>query len=176
VAQHILQNAGLTEDGLKSIPPFPLSTLSPPKVVTSTAQLLWPAISQGENFFEKALVNGNLVYEGSAETHVNGHDTGAGANDWDGEDGLHGDDEAGDAGWGLDDEAIPAPEDHIINGAAVRAEPESGDGISAVPGFSEEDLWSRNSPYASDHIAAGSFETAMQVCHCYPHSFHGFFD
>ena len=121
---------------------------------------------QGENFFEKALVNGNLAYDGSAEPHVNGHDASiaAGANDWDGKDGLSEVDEGGDAGWGLDDEAIPAPEDHIINGAAVGVELESGDGISAVPGITEEDLWSRNSPYASDHIAAGSFETAMQVC------------
>jgi coatomer protein complex subunit alpha (xenin) len=132
---------------------------------------MWPAISQGENFFEKALVNGKLAYDGSVEPHVNGHDAGlaAGVNDWDGEDGLPEADESGDAGWGLDDEAIPAPEDHIINGAAAGVELESGDGISAVPGISEEDLWSRNSPYASDHIAAGSFETAMQVCcHFWP--------
>jgi len=135
-------------------------------------------MSQGENFFEKALVNGNLAYDGSAEPHINGHDAGtaAGANDWDGNDGLSEADEGGDAGWGLDDEAIPAPEDHIINGAAVGVEPESGDGISAVPGITEEDLWSRNSPYASDHIAAGSFETAMQVCCDPPGYFPGSLD
>lgn len=127
---------------------------------------MWPTISQAENFFEKALANGNLAYDGSAEPRVNGHDAGVAAsvNDWIGGDGLPEDDEGGDAGWGLDDEAIPAPEDHIINSAAVGVELESSDGISAVPGISEEDLWSRNSPYASDHIAAGSFETAMQVC------------
>lgn len=163
VAQQILAAAGLTEAELAEIPSFPPSTFAPPKVVTSTTQLMWPVISQSENFFDKAMANGGLTYEGSAEPQTNGHDAGvAAANEWDGSDGLP-DDDGGDAGWGLDDEAIPAPEDHILNGLALGAEPESGDGISGVPGISEDDLWSRNSPYASDHIAAGSFETAMQV-------------
>lgn len=165
IAQQILDAAGLAPADLEHVPTFPSSHLAPPTVVTSTGHLMWPVISQGENFFEKAMANGGLTYEASAEAHTNGHDAGVtGAeNEWDGSDGLGEDEEGGDAGWGLDDEALAAPEDHIINGAALGAEPETGDGVSAVPGLSEEDFWSRNSPYPSDHIAAGSFETAMQV-------------
>lgn len=36
-------------------------------------------------------------------------------------------------------------------------------GAGANPGVSETELWTRNSPFAADHVAAGSFDTAMQV-------------
>lgn len=56
-------------------------------------------------------------------------------------------------GWGLDE-----PE------SEQQAEEEEEDvGASAVEGVSELDLWVRNSPFAADHVAAGSFESAMQV-------------
>ena len=34
---------------------------------------------------------------------------------------------------------------------------------AAGPGSSEAEMWARNSPLAADHVAAGSFETAMQL-------------
>lgn len=34
-------------------------------------------------------------------------------------------------------------------------------GAVVVPGIPEAELWVRNSPLAADHVAAGSFETAM---------------
>jgi coatomer subunit alpha len=36
-------------------------------------------------------------------------------------------------------------------------------GAGATSGVSESDLWIRNSPFAGDHVAAGSSDTAMQV-------------
>jgi coatomer subunit alpha len=33
----------------------------------------------------------------------------------------------------------------------------------AGPGTSEADMWARNSPLAADHVAAGSYDTAMQA-------------
>jgi coatomer subunit alpha len=36
-------------------------------------------------------------------------------------------------------------------------------GAGATPGVCETELWVRNSPFTADHVAAGSFETAMQV-------------
>lgn len=36
-------------------------------------------------------------------------------------------------------------------------------GDDTAPGTSEAELWARNSPIAADHVAAGSFETAMQL-------------
>ena len=46
---------------------------------------------------------------------------------------------------------------------AAPAEEEEELGAGATPGVNEKDLWVRNSPLAADHVAAGSFETAMQV-------------
>jgi len=37
------------------------------------------------------------------------------------------------------------------------------DGPANGAGTSEADLWARTSPVAADHVAAGSFETAMQL-------------
>lgn len=37
------------------------------------------------------------------------------------------------------------------------------DSAEAGAGSTEADLWARNSPLAADHVAAGSFETAMQL-------------
>jgi coatomer subunit alpha len=158
VAQEILDAAGLTEQDLEDVPTFSRSTLAPPKVITSTAQLNWPTIAAGENFFDKALVNGGLLPQEGAEPYMNGHDVGgATTNDWEG-DGALADEDGGDAGWGLDEELPVA--DEQTNGVA---EEDSGDAASATPGVSENELWVRNSPFAGDHIAAGSFETAMQV-------------
>ena len=36
-------------------------------------------------------------------------------------------------------------------------------GPSASHGVAETDLWVRNSPFAADHVAAGAFESAMQL-------------
>jgi len=36
-------------------------------------------------------------------------------------------------------------------------------GAGATPGVTEPELWVRNSPFAADHVAAGSFDSAMQV-------------
>lgn len=37
------------------------------------------------------------------------------------------------------------------------------DSTETGAGSSEADLWARNSPIAADHVAGGSFETAMQL-------------
>jgi len=47
--------------------------------------------------------------------------------------------------------------------AEEAAEEEEELGAGATPGPSETELWVRNSPLAADHVAAGSFETAMQL-------------
>jgi len=72
-----------------------------------------------------------------------------------------------DSGWGLDaDEGAVASQDQLEE-QTVAAEVDIGAG--ATPGVSEMELWVRNSPFAGDHIAAGSFETAMQVrVLCFP--------
>ena len=55
------------------------STLKPPPIVTETANLNWPTVAQGENFFERALVNGQLE-AGAEPSYANGDASGAALN------------------------------------------------------------------------------------------------
>lgn len=138
---------------MEDLPDISAATLAPPPVINPTTTLIWPSLGTSENFFEKALVNGHLPPppEGA---YVNGLDemvrSDEEKDDWDAEN--QAEEEAGD--WGLDE-----PEE------AEASEPEDQEaGAAATEGVSELDLWVRNSPFAADHVAAGSFETAMQVC------------
>jgi len=148
---------------MEDVPTFGPSTLKPPPIVTETPQLVWPSLSAGENFFEKALVNGHMEESGD-KSYVNGIVDGpgvSGVDDWMGEDHAAEEDETEDAaGWDLDTEEIVA---HADVGEEVVDVADGEAGAAAAPGVSEVELWVRNSPFAADHVAAGSFETAMQV-------------
>ena len=162
VALEILEAAGLTEADVDDVPDFGTSTLKPPPVVTRTTDLNWPQVSTGESFFDRALANGNLE-SGADIPYVNGHDaTGAAASSaldaWAKEE--EGEElEVEEDEWGLD-----AGGEETHQEAAAEEEVEEVElGAGASPGVSETELWTRNSPFAGDHVAAGSFETAMQV-------------
>jgi coatomer subunit alpha len=151
--------AGLTEADVDDIPTFAPSTLKPPPIITQTSHLNWPVLSSGESFFEKALVNGHL--EAGEVPYVNGVDHGgvaasAALDDWAKEEELHEDIAPEEAGWDLD-----------AGGEDVHDEPDEEEqeelGPGATPGVAETALWARNSPFVGDHVAAGSFETALQV-------------
>lgn len=163
VALEILEAAGLTEADIDDVPVFGASTLKPPPAINPTADLNWPSLSSGESFFDRALANGNLEDAGEAP-YMNGHDmSGAAASSaldaWAKEE--EGDDLAADTdGWDLDVEAEDA-EQNVADVEEAEQVVELGPGSS--PGISEVELWARNSPFAGDHTAAGSFETAMQV-------------
>lgn len=63
-------------------------------------------------------------------------------------------DEEGDAeGWDMGDDVEAEVESDFVNVEAA----------DAGAGSSEADMWARNSPVAADHVAGGSFETAMQL-------------
>jgi coatomer protein complex subunit alpha (xenin) len=64
-----------------------------------------------------------------------------------------GDDEDDVGGWDMGDDGDVEAEDDFVE----------VEGADAGAGSSEADLWARNSPLAADHVAAGSFETAMQL-------------
>lgn len=162
LAAEILEAAGLTEADIDDVPVYGASTLRPPSVVTSTENLNWPTISQGENFFDRALVNGTL--EGGVEpSYVNG-DANAAASSaldaWAKDEEIHEEIDPEEGGWELDADGgeLHVEEDHVEE---VAEEEELGAG--AAPGADETELWARNSPLAADHVAAGSFESAMQV-------------
>lgn len=163
LAEEILEAAGLTEADVDDVPTFPSSNLKPPSIVTSTTNLNWPSVSAGENFFDRVLADGNL--EGGVEpAYVNG-DAAAGAassalDAWAREEEVHDDIDPEEEGWELDADGEEFSE-HGDEEATVDEEEELGAG--ATPGVDETELWVRNSPLAADHVAAGSFETAMQV-------------
>jgi coatomer subunit alpha len=158
LALEILEVAGLSEADIDDVPSFGASTLKPPPVINKTTDLNWPTINVGENDFEKALANG--VLEGG-EPYLNGIDgTAAGSSaldDWAKDEEVQEDVPPEEGGWDLDADADEAEREE----EEPELEEELGAGIT--PGVSETALWVRNSPFAGDHVAAGYFETAMQV-------------
>lgn len=162
LAAEILEAAGLTEADIDDVPTFGASTLRPPPVVTSTENYNWPILSQGENYFDRALANGSL--EGGVEpAYVNG-DANAAASSaldaWARDEEIQDEIDPEEGGWELDADADEFKEDEAAE-EVVEEEQELGAG--AAPGVDETELWVRNSPLAADHVAAGSFESAMQV-------------
>jgi coatomer protein complex subunit alpha (xenin) len=153
--ESILEVTGLTEDQI-TLPEI-VSSLSPPKPVVPTFQANWPTKATSQSFFEKALLGQveGLSLEDEPGTTSNGfgfEETGEG-------DGIKGsgnlieDEDEDAAGWDMGDDIVPEVESDFVN----------VDSAEAGAGSSEADLWARNSPIAADHVAGGSFETAMQL-------------
>ena len=162
LAEEILEAAGLTEADIDDVPVFGASTLKPPPVVTDTTNLNWPTVSAGENFFDKALANGNL--EGGVEpAYVNGDVAGAASSALDAwaKEETQEEIDPEEGGWELDADGGEFHSEHGDDEVAVVEDEDLGAG--ATPGVNETELWVRNSPLAADHVAAGSFDTAMQV-------------
>lgn len=150
--QAILEATGLTEEQISM--PKVGAPLTPGKPVVPTYKANWPTKASSQSFFEKALlgqVEGlSLDDEPAAngiddEMEIDGAAKGNGA--------LVDDDEDA-AGWDLGDDAVPEVESDFVNVDSAEA---------GGAGSSEADLWARNSPLAVDHIAGGSFESAMQL-------------
>ncbi|KAG8924486.1 hypothetical protein FRC02_010403 [Tulasnella sp. 418] len=163
MANEILAQSGRTELDLEAMAEIKPSTLQPPPIITSTANLIWPSISTGENFFDKALANGGPLDYANGDAGVDG----AGPLDSWAEDeaeggaGAQADEEAEEGeGWDLDEEVEA---EKVLTEADLIPADDEGDAAAAKPGIAETELWVRNSPFAADHVAAGSFETAMQL-------------
>lgn len=154
--QSILEVTGVTEDQL-NLPK--LGELLPtPKPIVPTFKANWPTKAASQSFFEKALAGQlegmSLEDEPAAtkaieETTLAEEDAGAQRNG-----ATEVDDDEDAAGWDMGDDIVPEAESDFVN-------VESADTGGA--GSSEADLWARNSPIAADHVAAGSFESAMNL-------------
>lgn len=153
--QAILEATGLTEDQLET--PTIGEALTPPKPVVPTFKANWPTKATSQSVFEKALL-------GQVEG-LSLEDTPAAANGFDDDveedvaakkngNLIDVDDDEDAAGWDLGDDVVPEIEGDFVN-------VDSADAGGA--GSSEADLWARNSPLAVDHVAGGSFESAMQL-------------
>lgn len=148
--QSILEATGLTEDQL-SMPKIG-DALKAPGAVVPSFKANWPTKPTSTSVFEKALlgqVEGLSLEDTPAPDGMDiDEDAGAAAGELGAED-----DEDDGAGWDMGDDVVPEVESDFVN-------VESAEGGA---GSSEADLWARNSPLAVDHIAGGSFETAMQL-------------
>ena len=167
MAAEILETAGLTEADVEDVPIFAASTLKPAPVITPTSDSLWPIISGGESFFDRALVNGQL--EGDIpSSHANG-DAAPGAahsalDAWAKEEEVQDDINPEVEGWELDADGGEFQSAVEGENAVVTEGLDEDSGAGATPGPNETELWVRNNSLAVDHVAAGSFESAMQVC------------
>ncbi|KAL2000183.1 hypothetical protein VTN02DRAFT_3454 [Thermoascus thermophilus] len=149
-AQSILESCGLTEDQI-TLPSIgePLHT---PRPIVPTFKSNWPVKAAGHSSFEKALLGEVGVVD--EEAAANGYDLEEEEEEAGGiaHEGLE-EEEEDVAGWDMGDEIPVEDENDFVNVESA----EAGAGVS------EADLWSRNSPLAADHVAAGSFDTAMQL-------------
>lgn len=149
--QALLDASGLTEAEI-TLPTIG-KPLTPPSVIVDTFNENWPTKSTGVSSFERALLEGGG--DDDAGPVTNGHDENDLLADGteDDADGLGAEEEEDAAGWDMgDDVAAEADEEFVeVESAETGA------------GSSEAEVWTRNSPLAADHIAGGSYESAMNL-------------
>jgi coatomer protein complex subunit alpha (xenin) len=151
--QSILEATGLTEDQLTT--PKLGEPLTPPKPVVPTFKASWPTKASSQSIFEKALLGQVEGLSLEDAPTANGGDVDDGAEvDAAKQANLMDDDDEDVAGWDMGDDDIPEADSDFVNVDSAEA---------GGAGSSEADLWARNSPLAADHIAGGSFESAMQL-------------
>ncbi|KAJ5395836.1 uncharacterized protein N7487_010139 [Penicillium crustosum] len=148
-AESILEAVGLTEDQI--VLPTIEQPLKVPQPIVPTFKSNWPVKAAGHSSFEKALLG-----------EVGAADEEAGAEGFEIEEEEQEaavaretleDDEEEVSGWDMGDDVNVEEEVDFVNVESAEA----------GAGSSEADLWARNSPLAADHVAAGSFDTAMQL-------------
>lgn len=147
-AESILEACGLTEDQI-SLPSLGEASQIP-NVVVPTYKSNWPVKPASHSSFEKALLS-EVTGE---ETIENGYDM---VEDEEGD--VTRADELGEGGEEEDASGWDMGDDIQIEEEASLIDVEAPTG----PASSEADIWARNSPLAADHVAAGSFDTAMQL-------------
>ncbi|ORY67202.1 coatomer WD associated region-domain-containing protein [Pseudomassariella vexata] len=152
--QSILDGIGISEDQL-ALPTLG-EPLSQPRPVVETFKANWPTKATSQSFFEKALAGQleGLSLDDEPTAATNGLDDAADDDGLTKNGALEADDDEDAAGWDMGDDIVPETDNDFVN-------IESTDAAGA--GSSEADLWARNSPLAADHVAAGSFESAMNV-------------
>ncbi|RDW86751.1 coatomer subunit alpha [Aspergillus mulundensis] len=147
-AESILEAVGLTADQI-SLPTIE----APPQVpqpIVPTYKASWPVKAAAHSSFEKALLG--EVGAGDEEAAELGFEPEEEEGAVTAGEILEDEDEDG-AGWDMGDEINVEEDVDFVN----------VDSAEAGAGSTEADLWARNSPLAADHVAAGSFDTAMQL-------------
>lgn len=154
--QAILEATGITEDQLTM--PDLGKPLGIPKAVVPTFKSNWPTKASSQSVFEKALLG---QVEGlSLEDDPTSADRMALDDEVEGDsatrrNGALAEEEDEDAaGWDMGEDEVPEVDSDFVNVDSAEA---------GGAGSSEADMWARNSPLAVDHVAGGSFESAMQL-------------
>lgn len=100
-------------------------------------------MGQSDGLDQSTIITKDLMDEDSADlpvdTQQNGH--------------MEPEEDEDAAGWDMGNDVHVEPENDFVH----------VDGVEAGSGSSEADVWSRTSPIAADHVAGGSFESAMQL-------------
>ena len=132
----------------------------PPRTIVPTYSANWPVKPAAHSSFEKALLGevGGAVEEDGVQDLMDEDQPIV-----EQEKGLtttEGEEETGD-GWDMGDDI--ALDTAGADSDFVNVDNPDAPADAAGPGSSEADQWARNSPLAADHVAAGSFESAMQL-------------
>ncbi|KAK9341262.1 hypothetical protein LIPSTDRAFT_232700 [Lipomyces starkeyi NRRL Y-11557] len=161
LAQEILESSGISEEQV-SLPALG-DQLAVPKVLHNTYEKNLQLKQSEPTYFEKVLLGQveamsleDKTTNGAADTDRFGSFA---ENDLADDDFAPKDNEAFEedgGGWDIDEELLDVNDD-------AEGEIETAALSAAASGVSEADLWCRNSPVAADHVAAGSFASAMQL-------------
>ncbi|CAG8582649.1 3224_t:CDS:10 [Ambispora gerdemannii] len=171
-AESILAASGLTPEDITDLPTNG-QLLKPPTPIIRQQDSNWPLLTVSRSFFDSAFANPEsnplaapLAFSDAAEGIGEIGDWGEDDMGF-GEEGEKTNDQqrlSGEAleegsGWDIDadlgTQLDPRITEELANGSQEFVPPPSG--------TNESELWIHNSPLAADHIAAGSFETAMQL-------------
>ncbi|RXG41923.1 hypothetical protein VDGE_02308 [Verticillium dahliae] len=116
----------------------------------------WPTKPTSQSIFETALNDpaGGALEDATAGVDEFGLDEAGDRTAKRNDNLIDADDDEDAAGWDMGDDVVPEVEGDFVN-------VESADAGGTAS--SEADLWARNSPLAVDHVAGGSYETAMQL-------------
>lgn len=170
LAQEVIDTAGLSEEDIAKISIPKGELLQPPAALSSNADENWPSVGIVESFFDRALTAAANGEAAPSDNYTNGADAGSrGLDEWAADEAALEEtkdaDEAEEA-WDIAAEEPEAGPSELIEtgeGGEVDGAADTVDGGDVAPGISEAALWARNSPLAADHVAAGSFETAMNL-------------
>ncbi|KAF9892950.1 hypothetical protein FE257_000542 [Aspergillus nanangensis] len=147
-AESILEATGLTDDQI-TLPTIEEPARAPQPFV-QTFKSNWPVKAAAHSSFEKALLG--EAGAGDEEAAALGFEPEDDDEVVTAQDTLE-DEEEDVGGWDMGEEIAVEEDVDFVN----------VDSAEAGAGSSEADLWARNSPLAADHVAAGSFDTAMQL-------------
>lgn len=188
-ADAILAAAGKTEADIE-LPEMPDQLPAAPKPIIQLDDPNWPLLTVSKSFFEGAFVQQQQQQQQKPGAPINAPSFNYGdqidnieeaGGDWGDDDDLgiasskpvldndllgtpnddeFGDDDLnGDGGWD-DDDDIKAELDAEMGHVAAK---ETAEFVVPAEGVNENALWAQNSGVAADHIAAGAFESAMQI-------------